>query len=314
MRVLVTGAAGFIGSHVTARLASTPEVTEVVGLDDLSSGLRSNLDGVDARLVEGSILDAAALADAMSDIDTVVHLAAVPSVPRSIAAPIPTHEANTVGTLRVLEAARQLDDGHVIVASSSSVYGSNPTLPKHEQLATLPMSPYAASKLAAEQYTLAWQKSYGLKTLAFRFFNVYGPRQLPGHAYAAVVPAFTHAALSGAALQIHGDGTQSRDFTYVGTLTDVIVDAVLRRVSHDTAVNLAFGSRVSLNELIERLVALLGHDVEADNVAARAGDVPHTQADNTLLRTLFPDVDPVGLDEGLSATLDWMRTIVSAQS
>ena len=314
MRVLVTGAAGFIGSHICERLATSSEVTEVVGLDDLSTGSKENLAGVDVRLVEGSILDEAVLLDAVAGVDTIVHLAARPSVPRSIVDPVASHEANTVGTMRILEAARDLDDGHVIVASSSSVYGSNPTLPKHEMLATLPVSPYAASKLATEQYALAWQKSFGLRTLAFRFFNVYGPRQAPGHAYAAVVPAFAHAALSGEPLQVHGDGTQSRDFTYVGTLTDVIVDAVQRRVSHDTAVNLAFGTRVSLNELIERMATLLGYPVDVDNVDPRAGDVPHSQADNTLLRALFPSVEPVDLDAGLAETLAWMRTLVAATS
>ncbi len=314
MRVLVTGAAGFIGSHICERLATSSEMTEVVGLDDLSTGSKENLAGVDVRLVEGSILDEAALLDAVAGVDTIVHLAARPSVPRSIVDPVASHEANTVGTMRILEAARDLDDGHVIVASSSSVYGSNPTLPKHEMLATLPVSPYAASKLATEQYALAWQKSFGLRTLAFRFFNVYGPRQAPGHAYAAVVPAFAHAALSGEPLQVHGDGTQSRDFTYVGTLTDVIVDAVQRRVSHDTAVNLAFGTRVSLNELIERMATLLGYPVDVDNVDPRAGDVPHSQADNTLLRALFPSVEPVDLDAGLAETLAWMRTLVAATS
>ncbi len=282
-------------------------MTSVVGLDDLSTGSRDNLADIDLDLVEGSILDAAALAAAMDGVDAVVHLAARPSVPRSIVDPIASHEANTVGTMRVLEAARMLGDGHVIVASSSSVYGSNPTLPKHEMLATLPMSPYAASKLAAEQYALAWQHSYGLRTLAFRFFNVYGPRQAPGHAYAAVVPAFTHAALGGSPLQVHGDGTQSRDFTFVGTLAEVIVDAVTRRVSHDTAVNLAYGTRVTLNDLIGRLEALVGTPLDVDHVAPRVGDVRHSQADNTLLRSLFPSIEPLDLDAGLAATINWMR-------
>ena len=312
MRVLVTGAAGFIGSHVCERLASRAEITKVVGLDDLSTGSISNLEGLDVRLIEGSILDPAALAEATAGVDTIVHLAARPSVPRSIDDPVASHEANTVGTMRVLEAARLLDDGHVIVASSSSVYGSNPTLPKHEMLATLPVSPYAASKLATEQYALAWQKSFGLRTLAFRFFNVYGPRQAPGHAYAAVMPAFAHAALRGEPIQVHGDGTQSRDFTYVGTLTDVIVDAVARRVQHDTAVNLAFGTRVTLNDVVERMRSISGRDIAVENVASRAGDVPHSQADNALLRSLFPGVEPVDLDAGLASTLDWMQQYLDA--
>lgn len=307
VRVLVTGAAGFIGSHICAQLCQSEVVTDVVGIDDLSSGSLVNLDGLDVELVRGSILDPDALAAATSGVDSIVHLAARPSVPRSIEDPVASHEANTVGTLRILEAARGLDDGHVIVASSSSVYGANPTLPKHEDLSTQPMSPYGASKLAAEQYTLAWQHSYGLQTLAFRFFNVYGPRQAPGHAYAAAIPAFVSAALGNQPLQVYGDGTQSRDFTYVGTLAAVIVDAVERRLASTSPVNLAFGSRVSLNELIERLGALAGLDIDVAYGEPRVGDVKHSQADNTRLRSLFPEIEPIELDEGLTATIAWMR-------
>jgi len=317
MRVLVTGAAGFIGSHVSERLAGAG-AAEVVGIDDLSTGTVANLNGIEIRLVQGSILDADALGDAVDGdggVDAIVHLAARPSVPRSIDDPVASHEANTVGTLRVLEAARAARasgrDVQVIVASSSSVYGSNPTLPKHEGLATLPVSPYAASKLATEQYTLAWQKSYGMRTLAFRFFNVFGPRQAPGHAYAAVVPAFVYAALRGEPLTVHGDGTQTRDFTYVGTVADVIVDALQRGVSHDTPVNLAFGTRTSLLEVIERLRTMIELPIAVEHVANRAGDVPHSQADNSLLRSLFT-IDPVDLDTGLVATVEWMCQYIAA--
>jgi UDP-glucose 4-epimerase len=310
MRVLVTGAAGFIGSHVCERLAALGH--EVVGIDDLSTGSTVNLAGIAVRLVEGSILDPDALADAVAGADAIVHLAARPSVPRSIIDPVASHEANATGTLRVLEAARTLDDPIVVVASSSSVYGANPTLPKREDLATQPLSPYAVSKLATEQYALAWQHSYGLRTLAFRFFNVFGPRQAPGHAYAAVIPAFTHAALTGQPLIVHGDGTQSRDFTYVGTVTDVIVDAIERGVTCATPVNLAFGTRTNLLEVIDRLGEIIGTPVETTHVDTRAGDVPHSQADNTLLRSLFPDVEPVALDDGLHANIAWMREYLAA--
>jgi UDP-glucose 4-epimerase len=305
MKLLVTGAAGFIGSHIAAQWSNEGEV---VGIDDLSTGDRSNLDGVDCTLVEASILDVDALRSAMEGVDAVVHLAARPSVPRSIVDPVASHDANATGTMRVLEAARANGrDPQVIVASSSSVYGANPELPKHEAMMPMPVSPYAASKLATEQYTLAWQHSYGMPTLAFRFFNVFGPRQAPGHAYAAVVPAFVSAALTGEPLVVHGDGLQSRDFTYVGTVAEVILDAIRRRVSHPQPVNLAFGTRVTLLELIRNIESLIGETASIEHVESRAGDVKHSQASNDTLRALFPDVVPVPLDEGLTATIEWMR-------
>jgi UDP-glucose 4-epimerase len=191
------------------------------------------------------------------------------------------------------------------------VYGANPELPKHERMTPMPVSPYAASKLATEQYTLAWQHSYAMPTLAFRFFNVFGPRQAPGHAYAAVVPAFVAAALNDEPLVVHGDGTQSRDFTYVGTVTEVLLDAVRRRVSHPQPVNLAFGTRVTLLEVIELLNTQLGASVEVQHVDPRPGDVQHSQASNESLRALFPGVDPVQLDDGMAATIAWMRSYLS---
>jgi UDP-glucose 4-epimerase len=221
---------------------------------------------------------------------------------------VASHNANATGTMNVLEAARKADGAHVVVASSSSVYGANPTLPKHEDLATRPLSPYAASKLATESYTLAWGHSYGMPTLAFRFFNVFGPLQAAGHAYAAVVPAFLDAALNGTPLQVHGDGTQSRDFTYVRTVTSVIADAVSRKVASPDPVNLAFGSRTNLLEVISLLEELLGQSVEVEFTDPRVGDVKHSQAENERLKALFPDVVPVDRREGLTATLEWFQT------
>jgi UDP-glucose 4-epimerase len=312
MSVLVTGGAGFIGANLCRRLAAAGET--VVAIDDLSTGNRANLDGVDVTLVEASILDPAALDRAIDGARAVVHLAARPSVPRSLADPMASHLANATGTVEVLEAARRAGRPHVIVASSSSVYGANPTLPKHEDLATRPMSPYAASKLATEAYALAYQESFGLPVLAFRFFNVFGPLQPAAHAYAAVVPAFVDAALAGTPLIVHGDGRQSRDFTFVDTVTEVIADAIEHGVAAPEPVNLAFGTRTDLLGLIAELEGVIGRELAVEHVEPRVGDVRHSQADSTRLRELFPDVTPVGLTDALRATVDWFRTEATADA
>jgi UDP-glucose 4-epimerase len=312
MRVTITGGAGFIGANLAAHLRRSPDPADVVVLDDLSTGRRENLAGAEVELIEGSILDPAALDRALEGADAVVHLAARPSVPRSISDPMASHRANDVGTIEVLEAVRRAGDSgpapHVIVASSSSVYGSNPQLPKHEDLVPRPVSPYAATKLATESYALAWATSFGLDVLAVRFFNVFGPLQPAGHAYAAVVPTFVDAALAGRPLPIHGDGTQSRDFTYVGSVCRVLDQALRRRIAHDGPVTLAFGSRITLLEVIAAIEAELGHELEREHQPTRAGDVPHSQADTTRLRGLFPDVEPVAFEDGLRATIDWFRS------
>jgi len=193
------------------------------------------------------------------------------------------------------------------VASSSSVYGANPTMPKHEALAPQPLSPYAASKLAAESYALAYQQSFGVPALAFRFFNVFGPLQAAGHAYAAVVPAFVSAALDGKPLVVHGDGKQSRDFTFVDTVTEVIADAIARTVTSPEPVNLAFGTRTDLLGLITELEVIVGTQLAVEHADSRPGDVRHSQADSTRLQELFPDVVPVALPDALRATVAWFR-------
>lgn len=308
MRVVVTGGAGFIGGNLCRHLLAMADVDEVVVLDNLVTGNAANIADLPVRFVERSILDDDALDEACSGADAIVHLAALGSVPRSVADPMASHLNNTTGTAMVLEAARRHGNLHTIVASSSSVYGSNPILPKHEDLATRPMSPYAATKLATEAYALAWGNSFDLPVLAFRFFNVFGPLQPAGHVYAAVIPAFVDAALAGRPLIVHGDGEQSRDFTYVGTVSTVLADAVVRRVTSQGPVNLAFGSRVRLLDVIAAIEAILGHPVERHHSERRAGDVPHSQADSARLLSLFPGVKPVPFDEGLRATIDWMRT------
>ena len=307
MKVLVTGGAGFIGANLVRALSDGPD-NDVVVIDDLSFGFRSNLNGLDATFIEGSILNEDLLATAMEGVSSVVHLAARSSVPRSIAHPMAAHEDNTTGTVRVLEAARAQGDVQVIVASSSSVYGANDTLPKHEGLAARPVSPYAASKLATEAYTLAWGHSYDMPVLALRFFNVFGPLQPPLHTYAAVIPAFLSAAMQGQPLPVHGDGTQCRDFTYVDTVVSVIVDAIRRRVSHLEPLNLAFGQKITLLEVISELEVILDRKLPVDFQPSRAGDVARSQADSSALRRLFPDITPSDFADGLRATADWFQS------
>jgi len=309
MKVTVTGGAGFIGANLCRALAERSDVDRIVVVDDLSSGSAENLNGLDVDLQIGSFLEPDVIARAVAGSDAVVHLGARPSVPRSLADPVASHEVNATGTLRVLEAARAQGHPLVIVASSSSVYGGNPVLPKHEGLSPMPLSPYAASKLAAESYALAYQASFELPVLPLRFFNVFGPLQRPGHAYAAAVPAFIWAALHDEPLRMYGDGKQSRDFTFVDSVTAVIADAATRGVTSTRPVNLAFGTRTDLLGLAAALEEVLGRTLAIEHAPPRAGDVRHSQADDRALRTLFPDIQPIDLHAGLRRTVAWMTSL-----
>lgn len=309
MKILVTGGAGFVGSNLCQRLLREPAVEEVRVIDDLSTGYRDNLDGLDVTFHEASILDRNRLSEAANGVNAIVHLAALGSVPRSVADPVSSHDANATGTLFVLEAARAEGNVHVVLASSSSVYGANPVIPKREDLTCMPMSPYAVSKLATEQYAVAFARCYDLPVLPFRFFNIYGPSQRAGHAYAAVIPAFIDAALRGNPLRVNGDGLQSRDFTYVGTVAEVITESLVRKVTAGPT-NLAFGTRTNLIELIELIGAETGRDLTVEHGPDRAGDVKHSQADNSSLRELFPDLAPVALEQGVRETVRWMAGTV----
>jgi UDP-glucose 4-epimerase len=312
-RVVVTGGAGFIGGNLVRKLTMLPWIGEVVVVDDLSTGSRDNIAGLPVRFCEGTILDGALLDEAFAGAAAVVHLAAIPSVPRSVAEPMRSHQANATGTLEVLEAARRAGGPHVIVASSSSVYGSNPQLPKSEDMRAMPMSPYAVSKLAAENYTLAYADCHKLDVLPFRFFNVFGPLQPPDHDYAAVVPAFISAAMLDQPLRIYGDGLQTRDFTFVETVVDTILDAIERRVTSPDPVNLAFGTRITLLDLLAELETVVGRSLPVIYEEARPGDVRNSQADRTRLEKLFPDMTPVPLAEGLRATASWMAASLGTE-
>jgi UDP-glucose 4-epimerase len=308
MRVLITGGAGFVGANLSRELLANGHDVSII--DDLSTGRESNIGGLDVDFQLGSILDLDLLTSMAIKTEAIVHLAARSSVPRSLDDPIASHMANASGSLNVLEASRAAGGRHVVMASSSSVYGANPELPKRESAATRPMSPYAASKLAAEAYALAYRTSFDIPTLAFRFFNVFGPLQPAGHVYAAVIPAFVDAALKGNTITVHGDGTQSRDFTHVSTVCNTIRRALENEISSPDPVNLAFGSRIDLNQVLSLIAAQVDRPLVVGNIANRVGDVPHSQADCSLLRSLIPAIDPIDFEVGLSETIDWMRTVV----
>jgi UDP-glucose 4-epimerase len=306
-RILITGGAGFIGANLARLALASPEVGGVVVLDDLSTGSREALEGLDVEFHEGSVTDQAAVDAAVAGCDAVVHLAAMASVPHSIDDPVRCHDVNATGTLRVLEASRRHGVRQVLAASSSAVYGANPAPVKSERDWVRPLNPYAVSKLATEQYLLAYQTCYGLSTMAFRFFNVYGPGQPAGHVYAAVIPIFTDALLAGRPLPINGDGTQTRDFVYVGTVCDILLSAVVRGLSHPEPVNVALNTETSLLELVATLEEAAGVPARIEFREPRVGEIAQSRADDTVLRGLFPDLRPVSLPQGLEQTVAWFR-------
>ena len=302
-KVAVTGGAGFIGSNLTHRLIS--EGHDVVVIDDLSTGLISNVDQEKSTFHQVSITESHALKTALKECETIFHLAARGSVPRSIKNPVATHDVNATGTLNVLEAARE-SGAHVIFSSSSSVYGRNMQLPKDESMWLGPMTPYAASKLAAEGYVQAYASAYKVPTTLLRFFNVFGPRQRPDHEYAAVLPKWIWLAMQGQPIDVYGDGTASRDFTYVDTVLDIAMTAMQEKVITEGAMNLAYGNRIFLNDTIEMLKKHFP-DLQVNYKPERLGDVKESQNAPALLKKLFPKVQPKEFETALSETVDWLK-------
>lgn len=299
----MTGGAGFIGSNLVARLIT--EGHEVVVIDDLSTGLLSNVKDQACEFHEMSITNFDGLRSAIKNCETVFHLGARGSVPRSIKNPVATHEVNATGTLNVLEVARE-SGAHVVFSSSSSVYGRNMQLPKDESMWLGPLTPYAASKLAAEGYVQAYASAYKVPTTLLRFFNVFGPRQRPDHEYAAVLPKWIWLAMHKQPIQVYGDGTASRDFTYVDTVLDVALSAMKEKIVSDGAINLAYGNRVSLNDTIGLLKRHFP-DLEVIYTGERPGDVKESQNSPELLKKSFPKVRPKAFEAALSETIVWLK-------
>jgi nucleoside-diphosphate-sugar epimerase len=306
-RILVTGGAGFIGSHIAAALRAQGD--EVRILDDLSTGHRSNLDAIGGvEFLEGSVCDRETVGRAVSGCDYVFHEAALASVPRSIENPWACNHTNVEGTLNVLVAARDAGVQRVVYASSSAAYGDSELLPKVESMPVNPKSPYAVAKLAGEHYTSAFAQVYGMQTLSIRYFNVFGPRQDPDSPYAAVIPLFISALLDGRPATIHGDGEQTRDFTYIENVVHANLLALRVPRLAGEVINVALGGRMSLNELYASLTAVLRSELEPVHVDPRPGDVRHSQADIEAARRLLGYEAQVPLEEGLRRTVDWYRS------
>ncbi|MGC4047002.1 MAG: SDR family oxidoreductase [Armatimonas sp.] len=302
--VLVTGGAGFIGSHLTRALLA--QGTHVRVLDNLATGHRHNLASIwkDIEFVEGDLRELADCQLACRGVDAVFHLGALGSVPRSIDDPATSNAVNVIGTLNMLMAAREAGVRRLVFSSSSSVYGDTPTLPKHEGMRLNPRSPYAVTKMAGEEYCRAFFQTYGLEAVAIRYFNVFGPRQDPESAYAAVIPRFMKALLENRPITIFGDGEQSRDFTYVDNVVHANILAASAPDAGGRVMNVACGQQFTVNELGAKISALMGVPFAPEYKPTRAGDVQHSRADIAQAQEVLGYQPKVLFDEGLKYTVE----------
>jgi UDP-glucose 4-epimerase len=305
---LVTGGAGFIGSHLVEALLQRGHTVRV--LDNFSTGDPANLEGVreQARVIDGDITDLPTVQAAMQGVDVVFHQAALASVPRSIADPLATHQACANGTLHILLAAKESGVRRVVYAASSSAYGASTRLPKCESDPTLPLSPYAVAKLAGEHYCAAFSEVYGLETVRLRYFNVFGPRQSPDSAYAAVIPLFLREMLAGRSPHVHGDGEQSRDFTFVEDVVRANLLAAETPGVSGRVYNVAGGRRVSLLQLVATINTLLGTDIAPVHGEPRPGDVRHSQADVARAAADLGYKPRVSIETGLRRCVDFFTS------
>jgi nucleoside-diphosphate-sugar epimerase len=305
-RYLVTGAAGFIGSHILEALHTRGE--DVAGMDDFSTGYRRNLEGIDAPFTEGDINDGDLMESLLKGTEIVFHEAAIPSVPRSVKDPMGTHRANVDGTLSVLLAAAEAGVRRVVYASSSSIYGDQPTLPKVETQTPAPLSPYAVQKWVGEVYCRVIGKTKGMETVALRYFNVFGPRQDPDSPYAAVIPIFIRSLMEGKRPTIYGDGEQTRDFTFVKDVVEANLRAADAFGIDGEVINVAAGGTSTINDLFTTIREILGGDLEPIHADPRPGDVRHSRADVTLLKNRVRHVPTRSLEMGLEETIRWYRS------
>ena len=313
MRILVTGGAGFIGSNLVEALLKLEHVTEVRVLDNLATGSLKNIEEFQSdpkfKFIEGDIRDYATCEQAMKGVDLVSHQAALGSVPRSINDPVTTNNVNITGTLHIFTAAKEAGVKRVIYAASSSTYGDHPALPKKEENIGNPLSPYAVTKYVNELYAQVYSRVYGLELIGLRYFNVFGPRQNPAGAYAAVIPLFMNAVLNNEAPKINGDGETSRDFTFVANAVQANIKAMFcdKKEAVNQVFNIAFGERTTLKELFQNIKEIAGSDLAPIHVAERPGDVRHSLADISKATELLGYEPAVSVRDGLKTTFEWYR-------